>query len=434
MHIHDIIIKKRNGGRLNRREINYFIEGLCDGKIPDDQATALLMTIWFNKMDPDEIFSLTLAMRDSGDVVNLSAIQGIKVDKHSTGGVGDTTTLVAAPLVAACGGKVAKLSGRSLGHTGGTLDKLEAIPGMSVSLGMKQFTRIVSKCGLSIVGQTARLVPADKKLYALRDVTATVDSVALIAGSIMSKKLAGGADAIVLDVKTGNGAFMQSYADARNLAESMVDIGNRAGRRTIALITDMNQPLGNAVGNALEVKEAVDILQGRTEGDLKTVALALATDMLLLAGLAADRGEALQQLDRVLDTGKALHCLADMIFLQGGDPAVCRNTALLPQARETIPVKADTDGFVHWMDAAAIGSCARLLGAGRLAKDDAIDPAVGLRMCKRLGDRVTTGDVIAELHVNDPQNQAEAIRRLKRAVVIATRPDVRPSLIYERIA
>ncbi len=433
MHIPEIILKKRNGGTLSRPEINHFIDGYCAGDIPDYQAAALLMAIWFNHLDHDETLALTLAMRDSGEIVDLSAISGVKVDKHSTGGVGDTTTLVTGPLVAACGGKVAKMSGRGLGHTGGTLDKLEAIPGMSVSLDMERFRRIVSACGLAVMGQTADLVPADKKLYALRDVTGTVDNMALIAGSIMSKKLASGADAIVLDVKTGNGAFMPDPTAARQLAGLMVTIGNQAGRRTVALVTDMNQPLGNAVGNALEVREAIEILQGRHAGDLKTVSLALAAEMLLLGGQATNIANANQMLARALESGAALRHLARMIELQGGDPTVCRAPDRLPRAQHIIPVTADTAGFVAGFDTAALGSAARLLGAGRLTKNDTIDPAVGLWMRKRLGDRVAPGDILADMHINAPRNQADVTQRIKQAVMIAARPPTRPALIHDRI-
>ncbi|NNF99404.1 MAG: thymidine phosphorylase [Desulfobacteraceae bacterium] len=433
MHITEIILKKRNGKALGRGEIDYFIDGYCRGDIADYQASALLMAIWFNKMDRRETTDLTLAMRDSGDVIDLSGISGIKVDKHSTGGVADTTSLVTIPLVAACGGRVAKMSGRGLGHTGGTLDKLESIPGLSVSQGMADFHRIVSDCGWSIIGQTADLVPADKKLYALRSVTGTVDNNSLIAASIMSKKLASGADAIVLDVKTGNGAFIQHATDAEELAKLMVDIGEETGRRTIALISDMSQPLGNAVGNALEVREAIEILQGKHEGDLKTVALALAAEMLGVSGLVADTAEAHEKLTAALTSGVALQRLADMIQLQGGDPDVCRNTGILPQAGDVMEITSDTDGYVHSMMTDEIGNCALLLGAGRLAKDDPIDPAVGLWMRVRLGDRVSAGDVLADFHVNQRKNLAEATSRFKKAVGIGPEPGTSPDLIHGRV-
>ena len=433
MHIHDIILKKRNGGALSRREIDHFVGGYCRGEIADYQAAALLMAVWFRKMDRRETARLTAAMRDSGDVVDLSGIQGTTVDKHSTGGVGDTTSLVAIPMVAACGGKVAKMSGRGLGHTGGTLDKLESIPGFRVSQSMEDFCRIVSDCGWSIIGQSENLVPADKKLYALRSVTGTVDNISLIAASIMSKKLAAGSDAIVLDVKTGSGAFMQELSDAGKLADMMVAIGERAGRRTVALISDMSQPLGNAVGNALEVREAIGILRGEHEGDLKTVSLSLAAHMLMVSGLAEGEPDAREALACALDSGRALQCLADGIAMQGGNPNVCGDTSLLPAAAEIVPVTSGTAGYVHTMVTHEIGQCALLMGAGRLKKEDPVDPAVGLWMRVRLGDRVGAGDVIAELHVNRRRNLAEVIRRLKKAVVIKAAPGPKPKLIHGRV-
>jgi len=429
MHIHDIILKKRNGETLSSREISFFVKGYSRGDIPDYQAAALLMAIWFSGMDRLETTDLTLAMRDSGGVVDLSGIPGIKVDKHSTGGVGDTTSLVAVPLVAACGGKVPKMSGRGLGHTGGTLDKFESIPGLSVSRSMADFYRIVSTHGWSIVGQNKELVPADKKLYALRSVTGTVDNISLIAGSIMSKKLAAGADAIVLDVKTGSGSFMPRISEARELAETMVAIGEDAGRKTIALISDMSQPLGNAVGNALEVKEAIEILQGQHEGDLKVVSLALAGHMLVVSGLAGDESEAHEKMIVALESGKALKYFGDVVTLQGGDANVCRDTSLLPAASEIIPVTSDAAGYIHTLDTREIGNCTLLLGAGRLRKDDAIDPAVGLWMRRRLGDKVAPGDLLAEFHVNNRKSLTEAIRRFKKAVVIKAAPGPKPELI-----
>ena len=431
MHITDIILKKRSGEALSKDEIDFFINGYVDGSIPDYQASALLMAIWFNGMNPQETTDLTLSMVASGDTVDLSGIEGVKVDKHSTGGVADTTTLVAAPLVAACGGKVAKMSGRGLGHTGGTLDKLESIPGLSIEQPMEVFQKLVNTIGLSVIGQTGNLVPADKKLYALRDVTVTVDNMSLIAGSIMSKKIASGADAIVLDVKTGSGAFMKTAEDSVALAQAMVDIGKLAGRSTVALVTDMNQPLGNAVGNALEVQEAIEILRGAHPGDLKDVAFALSSWMLRLAGLAGSEDEAMQKLNKALESGAALDALRRMIEAQGGDPSVCNDTSRLPQAGKLVSVQAESSGWIAEMDNAEIGISAMLLGAGRQTKSDVIDPAVGLWMKKRLGDKVEKGDELAVFHVNDEKNLDESISRFKAAVKISeTRPETLP-LIYK---
>ncbi len=434
MHIVDIILKKRGGGALSKGEIDFFIQGYVKDEIPDYQISALLMALWFNGMDERETRDLTLAMIESGDQIDLSNIPGIKVDKHSTGGVGDTTTLVAAPLVAACGGKVAKMSGRGLGHTGGTLDKLESIPGLSISHSMDSFEKIVSQVGLSVIGQTANLVPADKKLYSLRDVTGTVDNLSLIASSIMSKKIASGSDAIVLDVKTGSGAFMKSTEDSVALAEAMVDIGIRTGRNTMALVTDMDQPLGNAVGNALEVQEAIEILRGECEGDLKEVSIALAAWMLVVSEKAADEKEARKMLNEAISSGKGLESLAKMIEAQGGDPKVTEDIRRLPQAAKLIPVLAEEAGFISAIRAEDVGIAALLLGAGRTKKTDPIDPAVGLWMKKRLGDAVAPGDELAVLYVNDDARLEEATARFKSAITIGKeKPAPRP-LIHRVIA
>ncbi len=430
MHVTDIILKKRSGEALDKEEIDFFIKGYVDGSIPDYQASALLMAIWFNGMDPQETTDLTLSMVASGDTIDLSGIKGIKVDKHSTGGVADTTTLVAAPLVAACGGRVAKMSGRGLGHTGGTLDKLESIPGLSIEQTMNAFQDLVNSIGLSVIGQTGNLVPADKKLYALRDVTVTVDNMSLIAASIMSKKIASGADAIVLDVKTGSGAFMKTAEESYELARAMVDIGKLAGRRTVALVTDMNQPLGNAVGNALEVQEAIEILRGGHPGDLKDVAFALSAWMLRFADIAETEVDAMSMLTKALESGAALEALSKMIKAQGGDEAVCRDVLKLPQAEKLVPVKADADGWISEMDNTEIGISAMLLGAGRQTKSDVIDPAVGLWMKKRLGDKVSAGEETAVFHVNDEKNLGEAVSRFKAAVKISGKAPEKLPLIY----
>lgn len=433
MHIVDIILKKRNGNALSAEEIAFVINGYVAGDLPDYQLAALMMAVWFRGMDPRETKDLTLTMMRSGDQIDLSAIPGIKVDKHSTGGVADTTTLVAAPLVAACGGKVAKMSGRGLGHTGGTLDKLESIPGFSVALPMNAFQDLVARIGLSVIGQTANLVPADKMLYALRDVTGTVDNLSLIASSIMSKKLASGSDAIVLDVKTGSGAFMQTPAESRALAEAMVSIGNMAGRKAVALVTDMNQPLGLAVGNALEVREAVEILQGSGGGDLKEVSLALAEQMLIVSNLVSSEKEARVQLDKALESGAALERFAMMIEAQGGDPKITEDTARLPGASTLLEVKARCSGHLAAINNSEIGMAALLLGAGRQSKTDLIDPAVGIWMEKRLGDAVQAGDVLATFHINDEGNRDEAVERFLQACEIREGKPETPPLIYQKV-
>ncbi len=433
MHITDIILKKRNNGRLTREEIDYFIHEYVDGKLPDYQVSALLMAIWFRGMDDQETVDLTLSMAASGDQVDLSPIPGVKVDKHSTGGVADTTTLVVAPLVAACGGKVAKMSGRGLGHTGGTLDKLESIPGFSIAQPMETFIKIVTECGVSVIGQTANLVPADKKLYALRDVTGTVDNVSLIASSIMSKKLASGSDAIVLDVKTGSGAFMKRSEDAERLARVMVGIGSSAGRKTLALVTDMGQPLGNAIGNAIEVQEAVEILRGEHPGDLKTVSFALASQMLIASEVCSSEDEAMAKLDQALTSGAGLERLRKMIAAQGGDTGVCDDTSRLPQANEIVELRAEESGYLGSMDTESIGISALLLGAGRMTKEQEIDPAVGIWLEKRVGDRVEKGDLLARFHVNDRTNLEESLSRFRSALRIGPEEAESSPLIYTKI-
>lgn len=433
MRIIDIIQKKKYGGSLSREEIKFFIDGYVAEEIPDYQISALLMAIWFNGMNKEETTNLTLSMVNSGDRIDLSMIPGVKVDKHSTGGVADTTTLVVGPLVAAAGGMVAKMSGRGLGHTGGTLDKLESIPGFSVSQSMDSFADIVKQCGVSIIGQTGNLVPADKKLYALRDVTGTVDNLSLIAGSIMSKKIAAGSDKIVLDVKTGSGAFMKSVDDAIALGRAMVNIGKLSGKETHAFITDMNQPLGNAVGNALEVKEAIGILQGKHEGDLKELSIALAGKMLVLGNIFSSEEDARLKLNDVIASGEALDRFGRMIELQGGNPDVAGNTDLLPSAQSAIEVTADRTGDVVEMDTEQLGLSALLLGAGRTKKSDVIDPAVGYWMKKRLGDHVEKGDVLAVFHVNDTRNLKEAVEKFKKALVIGNNKQNNRKLIYKEI-
>ena len=433
MNMIEIIKKKRNGGELSSDEIRYFIQGYSSERIADYQASAFLMALWFSGMNDRETSDFTLAMAESGDMIDLSDIPGIKVDKHSTGGVADTTTLIVAPIVAACGGKVAKMSGRGLGHTGGTLDKLESIPGFSVQQDMRRFIEIVSRYGLSVIGQTKDLVPADKKLYALRDVTATIDSIPLIASSIMSKKLAAGSDAIVLDVKTGSGAFMKESGDAVKLAELMVRIGNSANRKTVAIVSDMSQPLGVAIGNALEVKEAIEVLRGERAGDLFTVSRTLAAKMLVLSKLFRNDTEAFRMIDEVVANGKALDRLAAMIEAQGGNSSVIKNTDLLPAARAVIPVRASKSGFIGSIDAEEIGMACLLLGAGRTDKDESIDPAVGIWMEKRLGESVVENEVLGWFHVNDSTRMDEALERYINAIRITIDRQPVPELIYAEV-
>lgn len=431
----DLIGKKREGQALTGPEIDFLIQGFVKGEIPDYQMSALLMAICFSKMDARETADLTLSMMRSGDVVDLSDIPGIKVDKHSTGGVGDTTTLVVAPLVAACGGKVAKMSGRGLGHTGGTLDKLESIPGLAIEQPMKHFKDQVRELGLAVVGQSGNLVPADKLLYALRDVTSTVRSIPLIASSIMSKKLAAGADAIVLDVKVGTGAFVETLEEAKELASTMVEIGKHLGRRVVAVITDMNQPLGLAVGNALEVREAVELLSGKLPaGDpLYEVCMLLASHMLQLSGIAKEEGAARAKLEEALRSGAALSKLREMVRAQGGDDSYIDLNKIdeLCRVKQHVPVYLETEGRIGRMDAARIGLAAQLLGAGRAKKEDSIDHAVGLVMHKRLGDVVTTKEPVCTLYVNDSSRVAEVIALLKEAIVVdGTAGDINAQMVY----
>ncbi|WP_207368925.1 pyrimidine-nucleoside phosphorylase [Heyndrickxia coagulans] len=411
MRMIDIIEKKRNGKELATEEINFFVKGYTEGTIPDYQASALAMAIYFQDMSDREIADLTMAMVHSGETLDLSAIHGIKVDKHSTGGVGDTTTLVLAPLVAALGVPVAKMSGRGLGHTGGTIDKLESIQGFHVEITTDQFIDLVNREKVAIIGQTADLAPADKKLYALRDVTATVDSIPLIASSIMSKKIAAGADAIVLDVTTGAGAFMKNEEDAIRLAETMVRIGNHVGRKTMAVISDMSQPLGYAIGNALEVKEAIDTLKGEGPDDLTELVLALGSQMVVLAGKATTLEEARNMLKEAIASGAGLAKFKKFVANQGGDPSVIDHPEKLPQAKYTIDLPAITSGYVSQMVADQIGVAAMMLGAGRATKEDKIDFAVGIVLRKKVGDRVEAGEPLATIYAN-----REAVEDVKEKI------------------
>lgn len=424
MRMYDIIMKKRNGGELSREEIEFFVAGYTKGEIPDYQASALMMAIYFQKMTEAETHALTMAMAHSGDMLDLSGIRGVKVDKHSTGGVGDKTSLALTPMVAACGISVAKMSGRGLGHTGGTIDKLESFAGFSTAISTEQFIDNVNRIGISIMGQTADLAPADKKLYALRDVTATVDNLSLIASSIMSKKLAAGADAIVLDVKTGSGAFMKREEDALALAREMVAIGRAAGKNTIAVISDMDQPLGRAVGNALEVKEAIAELNGAGPADFHELCLALGSQMLIAGGKAEDEKKARVMLEQVIADGSALRKLAEFVEAQGGDSAAVYDPERLPKASVIRPVPAPRDGYVQRIACDEVGMCSLILGGGRETKESELDLSVGLVLEKKVGDPVKAGEPLAYLHANDENKCLAAYERFLGAYVIGNeRPD-----------
>lgn len=433
MNIFDIIAKKRDGETLTSKEMEAIIDGYVQGKVPDYQMSAFLMAVYLRGLSDEETSCLVKVMINSGEVIDLSGIEGIKVDKHSTGGVADTTTLVLAPLVAAAGVPVAKMSGRGLGHTGGTLDKLEAIPGLRVDLTKDNFIRQVNEIKVAIASQTANLVPADKKMYALRDVTATIDSVPLIAASIISKKIASGSDAIVLDVKTGQGAFMKTLEDSRKLARQMVGIGSILGRKTIALITDMNQPLGSMIGNALEVKEAISVLTNQTKGDLLEVALILGSYMLMLGGKAGNLNEGKDILLGLLKKGYGAEKLRELIKAQGGNSEVVDNPELLPESKEKIPVIANEFGYVERINALNIGRAAGFLGAGRQTKDDAIDPAVGIELKKRVGDFTEKGEMIAVIHANDPEKGKKAEELILPAFSFTKDRPQKTPLIYDVI-
>lgn len=413
MRMYDLILKKRNGEELTTEEINFFVDSYTKGNIPDYQVSALLMAIYFQKMNKRETSDLTMAMVNSGEVLNLDAIEGVKVDKHSTGGVGDTTTLVLAPMVAALGIPVAKMSGRGLGHTGGTIDKLESFKGFSVEMPTEKFINNVNSIKVAVAGQTGDLAPADKKLYALRDVTATVDNVSLIASSIMSKKIASGADAIVLDVKVGDGAFMKTKEAAEELANEMVSIGSHIGRRTMAVISDMDQPLGLAVGNILEVEEAINTLKGNGPEDLFNLCLTLGSRMVMLAGKASTPEEAEKMLRGTIESGAAIEKLKEFVKAQGGDIDCIDNTDLFPKAKYVVPVLANKNGVVRKIHAQNIGIAAMELGAGRATKESEIDLAVGIVLNKKRGDAVKEGDIIAYVH----SNKEELIERAKENIL-----------------
>ena len=426
MRMVDIIQKKRDGVRLSREEIYFAIREYTAGNVPDYQMSALAMAIYLRGMDDEETADLTMAMIHSGDTANLSAIRGVKVDKHSTGGVGDKTTLIVAPLAAAAGVPVAKMSGRGLGHTGGTADKLESIPGFRVELTPQQFAENVNRIGMALVSQSGNLAPADKKLYALRDVTGTVESIPLIASSVMSKKIASGADAIVLDVKVGSGAFMKSMDGARRLAETMVAIGKNLNRKTIAVISDMNEPLGREIGNANEVMEAVEVLKGGGEPRLKELCLTLAAYMTVSGGVFQDIESARLRLEELIRSGEALAVFRRFVEAQGGDAAFIDDPARLPQAKFEVRVRAEADGYVQAINAESIGVTAMLLGAGRRTKEDSIDLSAGITLHKKTGDRVKSGDVIAVLHTNREQNR-DAVERILQAYSIGPeQPSIAP--------
>lgn len=428
----DLIEKKRDGNELTEQEISFIINGYTDGSIPDYQMSAFTMAVFFQGMTEKERADLTMAMVHSGDIIDLSKIEGIKVDKHSTGGVGDTTTLVLGPLVASLGVPVAKMSGRGLGHTGGTIDKLESVKGFHVEIEKEEFIDLVNKNKVAVIGQSGNLTPADKKLYALRDVTATVNSIPLIASSIMSKKIAAGADAICLDVKTGAGAFMKTLEDSRELARAMVSVGNNVGRKTMAVISDMSQPLGFAIGNALEVKEAIDTLKGNGPADLTELCLTLGSHMVYLAEKADSIEEARTMLETVLENGKALETLKLFLSSQGGDASVVDHPEKLPQSKYIYELPAKSAGFIEKITADSIGTAAMILGAGRSTKDSEIDLAVGLVLRKKIGDQVEVGESLVTIYSNT-ENVEKVKERLYDHIVISKTPVKAPVLIHEVI-
>lgn len=430
MRIVDLINKKKHGESLSKEEIDFFISGYTNGELPDYQVSALLMAIYFKGMDTKEIADLTDAMVRSGDQVDLSAIEGVKVDKHSTGGVGDKISLIVIPLVASLGIPVAKMSGRGLGHTGGTIDKLESIEGFKVELTKEAFIENVNIHKMAIVGQSGNLTPADKKLYALRDVTGTIDSIPLIASSIMSKKIAAGTDAIVLDVKVGSGAFMKSLDDARELAKTMVAIGKSLGRRTVAVITNMDQPLGHEIGNANEVREAIDVLRGHGAEDETEVALTIASYMAVLGGAFESNKEARDHFEALIKSGEAVALFKKFVEIQGGNPEIVDHPEKLPTAKYHIEVKADVEGYITGFDSEKVGISAMMLGAGRRRKEDAIDFAAGITLKKKMGDHINFGDILCVLHTN-LEDASEAIRTLKSAFVVNNRKPEPVTYIYE---
>lgn len=428
----DIIEKKKHNMTLSKEEIDFLILGYTNGEIPDYQMSAFLMTVYFNGMNSEEIANLSESFVKSGDSVDLSEIDGIKVDKHSTGGVGDKISLIVIPLVASFGVPVAKMSGRGLGHTGGTIDKLESIQGFRTDLSPDEFINNVNKYKMAIVGQTANLTPADKKIYALRDVTSTIDSIPLIASSIMSKKIASGADSIVLDVKVGSGAFMKTIEEAEALARTMVSIGKNLGRNTIAVITNMDQPLGHEVGNSNEVMEAIKVLKGEGSVDETEIALAIAANMCVLGGAFSNMDEAYKGLKELISSGRAIEKLKELIKIQGGNPNIIDNPDLLPKAKNIHPIKADKDGYIYSIDAESIGIGAMLLGAGRKKKEDPIDPAAGITLISKMGDKVSKGDIICQLRTNLDEID-DAMEKVQGAFVIKDEKPKTNPFIYNII-
>ncbi|CAK7016329.1 pyrimidine-nucleoside phosphorylase [Tissierella carlieri] len=433
MRMYDIIKKKRDGYSLTTEEINYFVENYTNGNIPDYQASALLMAIYFNKMNKRETLDLTKAMINSGDTFDLSSINGIKVDKHSTGGVGDSVTLILGPMVAACGVPFVKMSGRGLGHTGGTLDKLESIKGFKVALSNEEFVRNTNDINISICSQTGNITPADKKLYALRDVTATVENLSLIAGSIMSKKLAIASDAIILDVKVGSGAFMKNIDDAIGLAEEMVTIGNSYGRKTIAVVTNMDEPLGKAVGNALEVREAIETLRGQGPDDLFELCLVLGSKLLVLAKKVKDEVEGRALLIDTIDSGRAYEKLIELVEHQNGDISYVKNPDLLPKAKYILEVKSLKEGYVKAINAEEVGKTALALGAGRETIESQLDLGVGILLNKKVDDKVQKGEVLAYIHANDLEKAKEVEEKLLDIFILGDKNIEKKKLIYKEI-
>jgi len=429
----EIISKKRNGGTLTREEITFLVTGYVDGTIPDYQMAAFLMAVYFQKMSFDETAHLVDIMVHSGKVIDLSSIPGIKVDKHSTGGVGDKVSLILAPMVAACGVPVPMISGRGLGHTGGTLDKLESIPGFRTNLSIDEYKSVISDVGVVMVGQTDELVPADRKMYALRDVTGTVECVALIAGSIMSKKLAEGIDALVLDVKTGRGAFMQSEADAVELAKTLIAVGKKFGKKTIGFITDMNQPLGYAVGNWLEVVECIECMQGKEVSDLMEVTCVLGGAMLMLGGKTKTIDEGMNKCREVVRSGKAFQKFKEMVKRQGGQLSYIENPASYPSSKFCVEITSTSSGDIDGIDALEIGFASVMLGAGRMKVDDTIDPKAGIILKKKVGDSVDIGETLAVLYADNEKALTTARHRVAMAFNIATEPSVQSPLIHAMV-
>ena len=434
MRFYDLIIKKREGQELTQEEINFMITEYCEDRIPDCQMSAMLMAIYFQGMDINEIKYLTMAMVNSGKIIDLSSIPGIKIDKHSTGGVGDTTTLALAPMVAAAGVPVAKMSGRGLGHTGGTIDKLESIEGFKTELSLNKFIDIVKKVGVSIISPTSDLAPADKKLYALRDVTGTIDSIPLIVGSIMSKKLAAGANAIVLDITTGSGAFMQEYKDALKLGKIMVGIGLELGKETVAVVSNMDEPLGFAIGNSLEVKEAIEVLKDKGPEDLRNLCLVLGAHMLILGRVAKNYEEGRSRLKKILQEGAAFNKFKEMITAQGGNPEIIDRPELLPLAKHCTRIKSDRSGYVKKIDSRLIGGSAMLLGAGREKKESEIDLSVGIILKKKVGSKVNINQDLAEVYYNDSKNLKETKNKLFSSFVIGDKKPKKLPLILATIS